>query len=137
MGYPSVELLLLVGRPSRLQACIAQMRTEKCVSERRSCRIPGQHRFSQRLLPVRRADEDRLASDMVALARQYGRHGYRRIVALLKDVGVVNDRVNAAKQNLVKQSQSLSVAEARKLMPTATASNIQSLHCSFLIRTVI
>jgi len=38
-------------------------------------------------------DEDRLIDDMVALARQYGRYGYRKIAALLRRAGwVINDK---------------------------------------------
>ena len=46
-----------------------------------------QHRSTQRKLPRGRADEDRLVADMIELARQYGRYGYRRIAALLRDAG--------------------------------------------------
>jgi len=34
-----------------------------------------------------RADEDRLVADMIELAREFGRYGYRRIAALLRDAG--------------------------------------------------
>ena len=52
-----------------------------------------QHRSTQRKLPQGRADEDRLVADMIELARQYGRYGYRRIAALLRDAGwQVNDK---------------------------------------------
>jgi putative transposase len=63
------------------------------VSERRACRVLGQHRSTQRKLPVGRADEERLIADMIELAREYGRYGYRRIAALLRDAGwQVNDK---------------------------------------------
>ena len=40
-----------------------------------------------------RTDEDSLVTDMIELARQYGRYGYRRIAALLRDAGWhVNDK---------------------------------------------
>ena len=53
----------------------------------------GQHRSTQRRIPRGRADEDRLVADMIELARQYGRYGYRRIAALLRDAGwQVNDK---------------------------------------------
>ena len=62
------------------------MRTELAVSERRVCRVLGQHRSTQRLGSPRGADdEDALTADIVALARQYGRYGYRRVTALLRD----------------------------------------------------
>lgn len=63
------------------------------VPERRACRVLGQHRSTQRRIPQGRPDEERLVSDMIALARQYGRYGYRRIAALLRDAGwQVNDK---------------------------------------------
>jgi transposase InsO family protein len=63
------------------------------VSERRACRVLGQHRTTQRHVPRGREDEERLVADMIELARQYGRYGYRRIAALLRDVGwQVNDK---------------------------------------------
>ena len=63
------------------------------VSERRACRVLGQHRSTQRRIPRGRPDEERLVSDMIALARQYGRYGYRRIAALLRYAGWrVNDK---------------------------------------------
>ena len=69
------------------------MRSELKVSERRACRVLRQHRSTQRKLPTGRADEERLAADMIELARQYGRYGYRRIAALLRDAGwKVNDK---------------------------------------------
>jgi len=57
------------------------------VSERRACRVLGQYRTTQRYRPTGRADEERLVADMIELARQYGRYGYRRIAALLRDAG--------------------------------------------------
>jgi len=63
------------------------------LSERRICRVLGQHRSTQRRKPRGRADEERLVADMVELVRQYGRYGYRRIAALLRDAGwQVNDK---------------------------------------------
>ncbi len=63
------------------------------VSERRACRVLGQHRSTQRHLLRGRADEERLVEDMIELARQYGRYGYRRIAALLRDAGwQINDK---------------------------------------------
>ena len=63
------------------------------VSERRICRVLGQHRSTQRYAPRDREDEERLVVDMIELTRQYGRYGYRRVAALLRDVGwQVNDK---------------------------------------------
>ena len=47
----------------------------------------GQHRSTQRHVPHERTDEARLVADMIELARQFGRYGYRRIAALLRDAG--------------------------------------------------
>ena len=47
----------------------------------------GQHRSTQRKVPRGRTDEDALTADIIALASQYGRYGYRRIAALLRDAG--------------------------------------------------
>ena len=63
------------------------------VSERRVCRALGQHRSTQRRLSKGRADEERLVADMIELPRHYGRYGYRRVAALLRDAGwQVNDK---------------------------------------------
>ena len=63
------------------------------VSERRACAALGQHRSTQRKIPRGRDDEDRLTADTIALARQYGRYGYRKIAGLLGQAGwLVNDK---------------------------------------------
>ncbi len=46
-----------------------------------------QHRSTQRKAPSGRDDEAALTADIVELARQYGRYGYRRITALLQETG--------------------------------------------------
>ncbi|WP_310620120.1 IS3 family transposase [Flexibacterium corallicola] len=79
--------------PARRRACINHIRSQVKVSERRVCRVLGQHRSTQRRVPKGRADEDQLVADMIELARQYGRYGYRRIAALLREAGwQVNDK---------------------------------------------
>jgi putative transposase len=64
------------------------------VSERRVCRVLGQHRSTQRRIPRGRDDEEQLIADLVELARRYGRYGYRKIAALLRSTAgwVVNDK---------------------------------------------
>jgi putative transposase len=54
------------------------------VSEREACRVLQQWRGTQRYVPLVRADEDALTGDILALASEYGRYGYRRITALLQ-----------------------------------------------------
>jgi transposase InsO family protein len=50
-----------------------------------ACRVVGQPRGTQRYAALLRSDEDALTRDIVTLASQYGRYGYRRITALLND----------------------------------------------------
>jgi transposase InsO family protein len=57
------------------------------VSQRRACRVIGQHRSTQRLRLFERDDEAALTAAIVALASEYGRYGYRRITALLRSQG--------------------------------------------------
>ena len=57
------------------------------VSERRACQVLGQHRSTRRKPSRKPADEARLTADIVELAKQYGRYGYRRITALLHQAG--------------------------------------------------
>ena len=57
------------------------------VSERRACQALGQHRSTQRKVPTTPDDEAALTADIVALAIQYGRYGYRRITAMLRRAG--------------------------------------------------
>ena len=54
----------------------------------------GQHRSTQRRVTTGRDDEERLTADIVELARQYGRYGYRKIAELLRSTAgwVVNDK---------------------------------------------
>ena len=69
------------------------MRQHLPVSERRVCAALGQHRSTQRKAPRGVDDEEALIADIIELARQYGRYGYRKIAALLRDAGwLVNDK---------------------------------------------
>ena len=53
----------------------------------------GQHRSTQRKQLRGRDDEERLTADIIALARGYGRYGYRRIAEMLRRAGwAVNDK---------------------------------------------
>jgi len=57
------------------------------VSERRACQVLEQVRTTQRHPPHVSTEEEILAARIVELATQYGRYGYRRITALLKQEG--------------------------------------------------
>ena len=70
------------------------MQRELHVSERRACAALGQHRSTQRKVARGLEDEERLTADIIALARQYGRYGYRKIAGMLRDQAgwIVNDK---------------------------------------------
>ena len=80
--------------------------TKLGVSERLACRVLGQHRSTQRNAPRGRADEAALTADIVALATQYGRYGYRRITAMLRDAGWA---VNAKRVERIWRREGLKV----------------------------
>ena len=52
----------------------------------------GQPRSTQRRIPRTAEDEERLTTDIVELATTYGRYGYRRITALLRQAGWLVNR---------------------------------------------
>ena len=57
------------------------------ISQRRACRLLGQHRSTQRNKPKVSPDEEALVERMTELACAYGRYGYRRVTALLRSEG--------------------------------------------------
>lgn len=73
----------------------------------------GQHRSTHRKVPCGADDEQALTEDIIALAKQYGRYGYRRVTALLRDAGW---RVNRKRVERIWRREGLKVpaaAEAR------------------------
>jgi putative transposase len=66
---------------------VDHVKAELGISERRACQVLRQHRSTQRKVPKTPDDEVALTADIIALARQYGRYGYRRITALLREAG--------------------------------------------------
>ena len=63
------------------------------MSERRVCGVMGQPRAPQRYQATGPDDEVGLTAAIVEYAAKYGRYGYRRILALLRDDGwVVNHK---------------------------------------------
>lgn len=57
------------------------------VSERRACEVLNQSRSTQRRKKHIPSDEPRLLKRIVELASDYGRYGYRRVTALLREEG--------------------------------------------------
>jgi transposase InsO family protein len=81
--------------PERRRQAVDAAREKYDLSERSACRIVGQPRGTQRYVPTLKPDEDELTRNIVYLASEYGRYGYRRVTALLNDSGMVvgKDRV--------------------------------------------
>ena len=73
--------------PAGRGRCIDHVKERLGISERRACRTLGQHRSTQRQYPSGPSDEASLTADIIELARTYGRYGYRRVTALLNQVG--------------------------------------------------
>ena len=87
------------------------MRQKLGVSERRACRTLGQHRSTQRKVPQGRADEDRLTDDIIELADQYGRYGYRMVTGLLNNAGW---HVNHKRVERIWRREGLKVPQKQK-----------------------
>ena len=63
------------------------------VSERRACRALQQARSTQRYPKVIPEDAELLRAKVIELASEYGRYGYRRVTALLRNQGwIVNHK---------------------------------------------
>ena len=54
--------------PERRRRAVNHARKEHGIRERHTCRLVNQPRGTQRLLPIRRQDEDRLAAAIIQLA---------------------------------------------------------------------
>jgi len=66
---------------------VDDVREKLNVSERRACKVLGQSRSTQRREPYVPYDEPRLVAEMIRLAGEYGRYGYRMITGLLRNDG--------------------------------------------------
>ena len=71
----------------RRREAVVHVRETLAVSERRACRVLGQVRRTQRYTSSVTDDEAVLTANVVSLACEYGRYGYRRITALLRADG--------------------------------------------------
>ena len=78
------------------------------VSQRRACQVLEQVRTTQRLTPRVSDEEEQLASRIVDLATKYGRYGYRRITALLKQE---NWKVNHKRVERIWRKEGLKVPQ--------------------------
>jgi len=78
------------------------------VSERRACQVIGQPRSTQRYDKQIPVDEDLLRERIIELASEYGRYGYRRITALLRNEGWI---VNHKRVQRIWQEEGLKVPQ--------------------------
>lgn len=69
--------------PSQRRAAIDYLVRRRGVSERRACRLVGQHRSTNRYRPVPSDFEARLVVAMKGFSERFPRFGYRRVHALL------------------------------------------------------
>ena len=94
--------------PAKKRRAAEEIRDELEVSERRVCRVLGQPRSTQRRERVLRSDEEAVRQAVVALACDYGRYGYRRITALLRNDGW---RVNHKRVGRIWRQEGLKVPQ--------------------------
>jgi len=73
--------------PSKRHKVIIQVQSKLGASERRACTVLSQARKTQRHIPLIMDEEARLVERIIELASQYGRYGYRRITAMLREEG--------------------------------------------------
>lgn len=79
--------------PDRRRQAVKQVIAALDVSERRACRALQQPRSTQRYPKVYPEDEELLRAKVIELASEYGRYGYRRVTALLRNQGwIVNHK---------------------------------------------
>jgi transposase InsO family protein len=77
--------------PDRRGEAVEQVQEVLGVSERRAYRVIGQPRSTQRYAKRGPDDEHLLREQVLRLASEYGRYGYRRVTAMLRNQGwVVN-----------------------------------------------
>ena len=81
------------------------------VSERRVCCVLGQPRSTQRREPILKSDEEALRYQIVQKACDYGRYGYRRVTALLRNEGW---RVNHKRVERIWRQEGLKVPQRQR-----------------------
>jgi transposase InsO family protein len=83
--------------PSRRRDAVAHLQRRFRVSQRRACRVVGQHRSTERYAAVAGEFELVLVKRMNALAAKHPRYGYRMIWALLRAEGFEVNRKRVAR----------------------------------------
>jgi putative transposase len=78
--------------PARQREAMGHAVTVLHVSEPRACRAIGQIRSSSRYVPRPDPYRERLCERIIALAKEYGRYGYRTVTEMLRLEGWEGDR---------------------------------------------
>lgn len=78
--------------PSRRREAVRMLQDRLALSERRACRITGQHRSTQRRTPQCSRGDDALRRTLRDWSRAHARWGYRRAWASLRTEGWVVNR---------------------------------------------
>lgn len=78
--------------PSRRREAVLMLQERLSVSERRACRVTGQHRSTQRHRPRKTDRDDGLRARLRSLSREHPRWGYRRAWASLRGEGWETNR---------------------------------------------
>lgn len=79
--------------PDRKRQAVKRVIEVLDVSERKACRALGQPRSTQRYDKRVADDEEILTERIIDFASQYGRYGYRRVTALLRNEGwIINHK---------------------------------------------
>ncbi|MCK5485736.1 MAG: IS3 family transposase [Desulfobacterales bacterium] len=92
--------------PARRRRAVERVQQTLGVSERRACTVLSQPRSTQRYSVNRAEDEAVLTEHIIELASQYGRYGYRRITAMLRNQGW---RVNHKRVERIWRKEGLKV----------------------------
>lgn len=92
--------------PAKKRRAATEVQEKLEMSERRVCRVLEQPRTTQRYAPVERDSESILRVQIVKLACQYGRYGYRRITILLRNEGW---RINRKRVERIWRQEGLKV----------------------------
>ena len=79
------------------------------LSERRACRVTGQHRSTQRRLPARGRGDDALRRELHACSRGHPRWGYRRAWATCPADAGIPRRLRETPQDAKRSSSEVCV----------------------------
>ena len=107
--------------PSRRRGAVLMLQDRLGLSERRACRIAGQHRSSQRHEPVRAPEDAALRARLRAISRERPRFGYRRAHAQLVAEGYT---VNRKRTQRLWREEGLRVPRRRRKRQRLGASTV-------------